>query len=180
MPKFNAHSKSKASLKALCASAVLLALSSSVVEAGKPKGAKNAAPKAVIQLYAGTTTEWTNGWAYWAPDGNFRVYWKNRDTSYTKYSVAVGKWTVDGKGKRCHQATWHARKKGSKTTEEIKGGKQCRVHVVDGEGNIWVQDHHKNSDKEWWEIKYEADKTSKGEIKKSAFRALAKKFGVSY
>lgn len=160
--------------------ALALSVLSLPAEAGKPKGAKNADPKAVIKFYAGHTTEWSNGWVYWAPNGQVRIYWTNQDKSYGKNSVAVGTWTVNGRGTQCFQNDFHARKKGSQTTEVFEAKKRCRDHVVDPDGNLWARDKDNKENSDWWELKYELAKMKKGETKKSAFRALAKKFGVAY
>lgn len=87
---------------------------------------------------------------------------------------------MDGNGRRCHQANWHARKIGSKVTTVLKGKKRCRDHLVDPEGVLWARDKHNEKNNDWFQLKYELEEMKKGEIKKSAFRSLAKKFGVSY
>ncbi len=143
----------------------------------KPKGAKPADPNVVIQLFAGKTSTWTNGFAYWQPDGTSRTLWLNRKPEIGgKYSVGFGTWTVSTKGKRCFTSTfYYSDQTNDGKTNTFEGKKRCAEFVVDKDGVLWSRETKPDRGK-WYQ--FSGKKESKGELKRAKFRSVAKKLGA--
>lgn len=111
----------------------------------KPKGAKPVDAQTLANMYVGTSQTWKGckGGIYYGGKYEAQAY-----CSKEGESVGVGKWTVDRKGRVCHELIWYwpqGKGVGSKPQDK----KECVAHLMDANGNIW---RNWNNDKDWWQL----------------------------
>lgn len=154
--------------KKICIATVFAAIAFSTVPANagsKPRGAKPANPKMIIQLYAGNTWVWSKGGLYMMPGGKAQAVWEQ--------SIGSGTWSVTTKGTLCRTMIWHWIGDGGKAGSEPK--RQCNRHVVDKDGVIW-QRHDEDND--WYRLNIDG-KIKRGNKIKSIYRKIERKIAKS-
>ena len=153
---------------ALCG---VLALANTALADTKPKGAKPAPAQTIANIYAGKTQNWKSCKAgiYYGGGWEAQAYCDKSGPS-----VATGKWSVNSKGKLCHDLDWYWPQGDQYGTK--KGTPDCISHVVDADGVIWRK-WDGEPDDQWWQI----DKSKslvKGFKHKRKVNRLRKKLGV--
>jgi hypothetical protein len=131
-------------LPGLFAAVIPLGMATFAMADPKPGGAKNMDPNAVIDIYLGKTWEWSKGGAYWGGGGAFQAV-LDEDPNDPSVSYTDGKWYVTSKGTLCYDTVW---KWSTMTASDGAGAqvKNCWLHVVDADGQVWRSDHENQRD----------------------------------
>ncbi len=133
-------------MKRLCVIIAISALGISAMAPAqadpKPKNAKTTDAQTLANLYGGKTQNWksSGGGIYYGPNWEAQAFSGNHPKN-----AGIGKWSVDGKGRVCHQLVWYwpnGDEVGSKEDDP-----ECITHVTDPDGIIW---RSWPGDKEWW------------------------------
>ncbi|KIC35544.1 DUF995 domain-containing protein [Leisingera sp. ANG-M7] len=153
-------------LAAVAALALAAVPGGGALAGAKPKGAKATPPEAIMQLYAGKTSNWSRGGhAYWAPDGSFQGVNKTGD------AVGIGKWYVTRKGKLCSEADWHKAVDG---VLQVVSSQNCWQFVTAPDGTVW--ERYLGEDSNWY--RHKAEKQVNGNSGKRQFRKVSKRLGL--
>ena len=159
------------SLSTALSAALILAPMAGIADP-KPKGARNASAQTVANAVAGKTHNWKDckGGIYYGGKWQAQA-WCNKDGP----AVGLGTWSVNSKGRLCHDLTWYWPKgDGYGSKREPVTARNCDDHVIAPDGVMW---RSWGGEKDWWKFDTNPNLV-KGFKHKRKINQLRRKLGV--
>ena len=162
----------KTFIKAGAVAVAICGLSTTLSADPKPAGAKNAPPQLVANSVAGKTHIWKSckGGIYYGGQWQAQAWCERKGPS-----IGIGTWSVNSKGRLCHELTWYWPKgDGYGSKKEPVTDRQCDDHVVAPDGVLW---RSWGGEKDWWKFDTNPNLVKGFKMKRKVTR-LRKKLGV--